>query len=229
MILDADGTTIDAFSAIEKTFLANGMDIGDLDRFQKRRNIFKYLGGVKEFPKNLRMQIGRKKRHRLIDTLTEVYREEALLFDDMGDLINDLVQNQAIRVGMVTRNITREPKQTLQRLFARNGVDVEGFDFLVHVELKQEKTTVFRAARERYCVNPARCYACGDERKDFYAAAQTGMHPFMVSYGFEDFDRLHAKLGIPKELISRWPSELRQRMANALDLGAGAVSGEAQI
>lgn len=28
------------------------MDIGDLDRFQKRRNLFKYLGGLKEFPRN---------------------------------------------------------------------------------------------------------------------------------------------------------------------------------
>ena len=41
IILDADGTTIDAFSAIDATFGAHGMDIGDLKRFQKRRNLFK--------------------------------------------------------------------------------------------------------------------------------------------------------------------------------------------
>jgi phosphoglycolate phosphatase len=47
VILDADGTTIDAFKAIEKTFAHHGMSIGPLARFQKRRNIFKYLGGLK--------------------------------------------------------------------------------------------------------------------------------------------------------------------------------------
>jgi phosphoglycolate phosphatase len=51
IILDADGTTVDAFTAINRTFLLNDMDIGDVERFQKRRNIFKYLGGLKELPK----------------------------------------------------------------------------------------------------------------------------------------------------------------------------------
>ena len=50
LILDADGTTIDAFSAIEAAFSRHGLDIGDEARFQKRHNLFKYLGGLKEFP-----------------------------------------------------------------------------------------------------------------------------------------------------------------------------------
>ena len=54
VILDADGTTIDAFRAIEKAFAHHGLDIGPLARFQKRRNMFKYLGGIKEMPTNLR-------------------------------------------------------------------------------------------------------------------------------------------------------------------------------
>ena len=37
VIFDADGTIIDAFRAIEQTFLQHGMAIGDLERFQKRR------------------------------------------------------------------------------------------------------------------------------------------------------------------------------------------------
>ena len=111
VILDADGTTIDAFKAIEKTFAHHGMDIGPLERFQKRRNLFKYLGGVKEMPKNLRQQLGRRQRSQIIATLT---------------------------------------------------------------------------------------------------------HPFMVSYGFEDFDRLHLKHGIPKENIARSPDELDRRVVHAL-------------
>jgi phosphoglycolate phosphatase len=45
IILDADGTLVDAFDVIQKTFSALGMKIGDLERFQKRRNLLKYLGG----------------------------------------------------------------------------------------------------------------------------------------------------------------------------------------
>lgn len=54
LILDVDGTTIDAFSAIERTFACHNMNIGDLERIQKRRHLFKYLGGIEVFPKNLR-------------------------------------------------------------------------------------------------------------------------------------------------------------------------------
>ena len=61
VILDADGTTIDAFSAIERTFACHYMDIGDLERFQKRRHRFKYLGGLKEFPNNIKQQLGKQK------------------------------------------------------------------------------------------------------------------------------------------------------------------------
>ena len=45
VIFNADGTTIDAFHAIELAFLQHGMDIGDIDRFQKRRKLFKFLAG----------------------------------------------------------------------------------------------------------------------------------------------------------------------------------------
>ena len=34
------------------------------------------------------------------------------------------------------------------------------------------------------------------------------MHPFMVSYGFEDYDRLTEKFEIPHELISRTSGDL---------------------
>jgi len=54
-----------------------------------------------------------------------------------------------------------------------------------------------------------------------------GMHPFMVSYGFEDYERLTEKHRVPAELISRTPAELCERVLNALGLpgseGDGAV------
>ena len=218
LILDADGTTIDAFAAIERTFRVHGMDIGDLERFQKRRHMFKYLGGLKEVPSNLKRQIGKHKRAKLIKTLTEVYRDEAILYEDIAPWLNRLGSEPGLRVGIITRNITNDPIGTLGALLKRHGVDAAGLDFLVHIPLKQDKTAAFRDVRDEYAVNPARCYACGDEKQDFAAAISTGMHPFMVSYGFEDFARLTGKIGVPSELISQSPVEFRNRVSHGLGI-----------
>lgn len=218
LILDADGTTVDAFSAIDRTFALHGMDIGPFTRFQKRRNVFKYLGGVKEFPRNLRKQIARQKRSRLIATLTEVYREEGRLYDGMAGMLDRLVGRPGLRVGIVTRNITQNPVETLEVLFRREGFDPNRFDFLVHVPLALEKLDAFREVRARFEVNPALAYACGDESKDYQASLGAGLHPFMVSYGFEDFDRLTDRHAIPEEVISRSPAELAARLFHTLHI-----------
>jgi phosphoglycolate phosphatase len=218
IIMDADGTTIDAFGAIERTFAEHHMNIGDLERFQKRRNLFKYLGGLKEFPTNLKRQIGKQKRSKLIATLTEIYREEAKLYEGIDFLIRRLIAERGLRVGLITRNITNEPKRTLRRLFQRHDIEVDELDFLVHIPLKQDKVEPFRRTRDELRINPARAYACGDEKKDFLAAVATGMHPFMVSYGFEDYERLTGKIGVPAEVISRNPGEFRERVCHTLDL-----------
>ena len=218
VILDADGTTIDAFRAIEKTFAHLGMDIGPLARFQKRRNLFKYIGGFKEMPQNLRRQIGPGRRTKLIETLTEVYREEACMFDGIEGLVHRLAAADNVRVGIVTRNITNEPLITLTKLFERHGIEPDLLDFLVHLPLSEDKLGYFRQTRERFSINPACAFACGDEAKDFRAAINSGMHPFMVSYGFEDFERLHGKHEIPVEVISRSPDELAWRVLHALQL-----------
>ncbi|MGD2074003.1 MAG: HAD family hydrolase [Gammaproteobacteria bacterium] len=219
VILDADGTTVDAFDAIGKTFSQHRMDLGDIVRFQKRHNIFKYLGGLKEFPGNLRKQINKKQRKALIHTLTEVYREEGELYVCIAGMIQQLLETPGLRVGVVSRNITLEPLMTLRRVFERNGVDPEGFDFFVHLPLKEDKLARFRAIREEFGVNPACTCACGDERKDFNAAIGCGMHPFMVSYGFESFERLEKRIGVPRELISVSPEQLRDRLLHALAIG----------
>ena len=218
VILDADGTTINAFDAIAETFFRLGMDLGDLETFQKRRHLFKYLGGVKVFPKNLSRQISKRKRGALVATLTEVYREEGRLFPGIAALMQRLIHAPQVKVGVVTRNITNQPEETLRCLFGRHDIDTADLDFLIHVPLTQEKTAHFKLAREQFGINPARTYACGDERKDFRAAIGSGMHPFMVSYGFEDHRHLTDKAGIPEELISRTPEELCRRLLHALDL-----------
>ena len=218
VILDADGTTVDAFSAIQKAFAAEGMDLGDLSRFQERRNLFKYLGGIKEFPKNLQKQIGKKKRHQLIETLTEVYREEAKMFKGLASMMNQMIAQDGLKVGVVTRNITNDAIKTLSCLYSRHDVDVKALDFFVHIPLKEDKTTHFRRIRNELNVNPALAYACGDEKKDYVAALGSGMFPFVVSYGFESAKRLTEKAMVPEELIVQSPAELVDRVSHTLDL-----------
>ena len=218
LILDADGTTIDAFAAIELAFSRHGLAIGDETRFQKRHNLFKYLGGVKEFPSIIRKNLRKNSRARLVDSLTDVYREQAVLYPGIAPLIRDLIAQPEIAVGIVTRNVTNEPLETLRQLFARHDIDIGELDFLTHIPLSEKKTKYFRTIRERFMVNPARAYICGDEHKDFMAAVNTGMHPFMVSYGFEDHDRLTTKFEVPDELIARTSEELCLRVRHALDL-----------
>lgn len=218
LILDADGTTIDSFAAIERAFSLNGLSIGDEPSFQKRHHLFKYLGGLKEFPSILKQNIRKNSRKKIVDTLTEVYRSEARLYAGIADLIRALVAEPDVIVGLVTRNITNQPLETLRQLFVRHDVDIGALDFLVHIPLSENKTRQFRAIREQFEINPARAYVCGDEHKDYVAAISTGMHPFMVSYGFEDHDRLTSKFEIPHEVISRTSDELCSRVRHALDL-----------
>jgi len=222
VILDADGTTVDAFDAIQKAFTAEGMDLGDLSRFQKRRNIFKYIGGLKEFPTNLKQQIGKKKRLQLIETLTDVYRNQAKMFDGIPDLINRMIGQPNLKVGIVTRNITMEPHETLTQLLARHGVDTAALDFFVHIPLSEEKTHHFRKLRENFNANPALSYACGDEKKDYVAALGSGLFPFIVSYGFESTRRLMEKALVPEELISHTPNELIKRVSHTLQIESEA-------
>ena len=218
IIFDADGTIIDAFDAINQTFSKHGMELGDLERFQKRHNLFKYLGGIKEFPFNLKKQLGKQSRKQILATLTDVYRDDAKLYPGIPELICTLIATPGIRVGIVTRNITNEPALTIRRLLARHDIDLDALDFLAHVPLGNDKTSAFRSARRRFDINPARSFACGDEHKDFTAAIGAGMHSFMVSYGFEDYKRLTQKFAVPEELISRTPEELCARVIHALDI-----------
>lgn len=218
VILDADGTIIDSYNAIQLAFLRHGMDLGDAKRFQKRRKLFKYLGGIKEFPTNLRQQLGKQSRKRLLSTLTEIYRNEARLFPGIEALMRVLIQQPGVRLGIVTRNVTLEPEKTIRFLLERHGIDSTAFDYFACIPLGEPKLAYLRQARQSLDINPARSYACGDEYSDYVAAVGAGMHPFVASYGFEDEDRLLHKFGIPYEVISASPENMAARLLHALDL-----------
>lgn len=217
VIFDADGTLIDAFPVVERSFAHHGMDIGDLDRFQRRRKLLKYLGGLQEFPKNLRRQFDKENRRHFKHTLTEIYRDSATLFPGMAGLLQQLVESPGIRVGIVSRNITSEPEQTLAIVLARHGIDCAALDFLRCIPLGEGKAPHFRALRDFLGINPARAYACGDEHRDYTAALAAGMHAMIAAYGFEAQVRLVEDFAIPAELVATTPSELAGRLRHALD------------
>ncbi|HRD34842.1 MAG TPA: haloacid dehalogenase-like hydrolase [Rhodocyclaceae bacterium] len=218
VIFDADGTTIDAFHAIEQSFLRHGMAIGDLERFQKRRKLFKYLGGLREFPNNLRRQFGKQSRKRLVGTLTDFYRHEASLYPGIAPLIRTLIAAPGVRLGLVTRNVTTDPEYTLRCLFARHDIDMDAFDYLACIPLGGDKTASFREARARLDINPARCYACGDEYSDYVASIGAGMYPFIVAYGAEDRLRLRKSFGVPDDFIHASPAEFAEKLLHTLGL-----------
>ena len=218
VIFDADGTLIDAFSAVESTFHCHGMDIGDLDRFQKRRKLLKYVGGLKEFPKNIRRQMNRQSRQMLRHTLTDIYRAEAKMFDGMPELLRQLTETPGIRVGVVSRNVTIEPEQSIQAVLKRHAVDVASLDFLRCIPVQGNKADAFVDLRRHYNINPARTFACGDEGHDYLSCLAAGITPLIVSYGFENRERLIEKYGVPEDLVSGTPEAVCARVRNALDL-----------
>lgn len=218
VIFDADGTLVDAFRAVEAAFAHHGMDIGDYQRFQRRRKLLKYLGGLREFPHNLRRQLDKENRKRFKQSLTEIYRGEARLFPGMADLLRRLIATPGIRVGIVSRNVTIEPETTLSLVLQRHDIDAGQLDFLRCIPLGEQKTLHFRSLRRGLGINPARALACGDEYRDYTAALDAGLHPLVVSYGFEDHTRLTDNYDVPEDIISRTPAELVERLLHALDL-----------
>ena len=222
VIFDADGTLIDTFPAVEQAFERHGMDIGDLQRFQRRRKLLKYLGGLREFPKNLRRQLDKDNRKGLKHTLTEVYRGEASLFPGMAELLRALIGRADVRVGIVSRNVTIEPELTLGAVLQRHGIAPEELDFLRCIPLGDEKAGPFRELRLAYGINPARAYACGDEYRDYAAALASGIHPLIAAYGFEDRGRLVEDFKVPDEVIAQTPEELVSRLCHTLDIEVSA-------
>ena len=218
VIFDADGTLIDAFPVVERAFMLHGMDIGDLERFQRRRKLLKYIGGLREFPRNLRQQFDKGNRKRFKRTLTDVYRDAAQPYPGMVQLLQRLIAAPDIRVGIVSRNVTIDPEETLAIVLRRFGIDSAALDFLRCIPLGDGKAPEFRAIRERYGINPLRAYVCGDEYRDYADANEVGMQSVVASYGFEDHGRLVGDYDVPPELIARTPAELTHRLCHALDL-----------
>lgn len=218
VILDADGTLFDTFPVVEEAFSLHGMDIGDRERFQRRRKLLKYLGGLREFPKNLRQQLDRTHRKQFKQTLTEIYRASARPFPGMIDLLRQLIEAPGVRVGIVSRNVTAEPETTLSIVLQRYGIDSDTLDFMRCIPRGDKKTEQFRLLRDQFGINPLRTVVCGDEAVDYEDASGAGLRALIAAYGFEDQRRLVEDDGVPAELVVPTPEMLALRLCHALGL-----------
>jgi len=218
IILDADGTLFDTFPVVEEAFALHGMDIGDRNRFQRRRKLLKYLGGLREFPRNLRQQFDRASRKQFKQTLTEIYRASAQPFPGMIDLLQLLLEAPHVRVGIVSRNVTIDPETTLSIVLQRYGIDSGALDFVRCIPRGDTKTEQFRHLRDWFGINPLRATVCGDEAIDYEDASRAGMRALIAGYGFEDPGRLVEDYGVPAELVAATPELLAARLCHSLDL-----------
>ena len=113
----------------------------------------------------------------------------------MVELLQRLIAAPDIRVGIVSRNVTIDPEETLAIVLGRFGIDRAGLDFLRCIPLGNGKAPEFRAIREGYGINPLRAYVCGDEYRDYTDANTAGMQSIIASYGFDGAMHRHENLG----------------------------------
>lgn len=211
VILDFDGFLINSFHLLSLTFDWFGLDVGDEHRFQNRRKFLKYLGGGKEFVSNI-VRFTLPKRRRLREVLTDYYVSVGQVYPPFTDYMNALIRSPDIHVGIVSRNYTLHPGNTIRSVLRNSGIDEPELDFVIPIPVGAKKTVVLEAMfSSRY----RSCLLGGDEIGDFRAALQCGYVPFMASYGFDNRARLSMRGEVPPTSIFDTPESVVQAMHGA--------------
>ena len=205
VVLDFDGFLINSYKLLQITFEQFGLNIGDEDRFRHRRKFLKYLGGGKEFVRNL-VAYSLPKKKRIREVLTEIYQEQGKIYKEFVPLVNTMLDTPNLHVGIISRNFTRTPGKTIRKVLQNSNVDEAQLDFLIPIDVGVKKDTVLegmKSTRYRQCLFGA------DEISDFKAATQTGYDTIlMASYGFDKRERLLKEGEVPAEIIYDTPQKL---------------------
>ena len=204
-MLDFDGFLINSYRLLQITFSEFGLDIGDEDRFRHRRKFLKYLGGGKEFMRNL-VTYSLPKKKKIRETLTEIYMSDGRIYHEFVPVINRMISKENIHAGIISRNFTHNPGKTIRRVLQNSHIDEENLDFVIPIDVGVKKRDVLegmKSSRYRQCIFGA------DEVGDYKAAIETGYDSiFMASYGFDDKKRLIDEGEIPAGIIYDTPAEL---------------------
>jgi hypothetical protein len=214
VVLDFDGFLINSYKLLKITFEQFGLNIGDEERFKHRRKFLKYLGGGKELLRNL-VAYSLPKQKKIREVLTEVYQEDGRIYKEFVPLINEMVAQPALHVGIISRNFTHAPGNTIRTVLGNSEVNHEGLDFLIPIGIGVKKHAVLEGMRSPHY---RRCLFGADEIGDYRAAVDTGYDCIlMASYGFDKKERLLDEGGIPAEDIFDTPRELVRQLAARCD------------
>lgn len=204
VVLDFDGFLVNSYQLLKVTFEHFGLDVGDEERFRRRRKFLKYLGGGKEFIRNfVRASLPKKKKIR--ERLTDEYVENGRVFPEFVPLLNEIIANPAVHVGILSRNFTYTPGLTIRAVLRNSSVEERDLDFVIPIPAGVKKGDVLegmKSSRYRLCLFGA------DEVGDYRAAMETGYDPVMASYGFDSRKRLVEVAKVPAERIFDSPRAL---------------------
>jgi len=212
LVLDFDGFMINSYALIRDTMAVFGLDVGDEERFKNRRKFLKYFGGGKELLKNL-VGFSLPKTRKLRAELTEIYRETGRLYPEFVTMVNEAIANPAVHCGILSRNFTLEPGQTMRTVLRRSGVEERDLDFVVPIPIGVDKTDVLQGMRSsRYF----RALLAADEIGDYRAAVNVGYDCVIGSYGFDTRKRLIEHGEVPVACIRDTVAEAVAVLAEAL-------------
>ena len=220
IVLDFDGLLINSYKLLKITFDQFGLDLGDEDRFRHRRKFLKYVGGGREIIRNLvRYSLPKKKKIRQV--LTDVYLKEGRIYPEFVSLLNEMIENPGIHVGIISRNFTHSPGKTIRTVLRNSYVQESELDFVIPVAVGATKEAVIEGMKStRY----RRCVFCADEIGDYEAALDAGYSAIiMASYGFDKKDRLVKSGKVPVTIIHDSPGELVKEIREMIEIHASTA------
>ena len=214
VVLDFDGFLLDSYQLLRITFEQFGLDVGDVERFRHRRKFLKYIGGGREFLRNM-VRYTLPKKRKVREALTEVYQEQGRIYEAFVPLLNNLIDDTRIHAGIISRNFTHSPGKTIRRVMQNSGVDDSLLDFVIPVAAGVKKDAILegmKSSRYRTCVFGA------DEIGDYSAATAAEFDRiYMACYGFDKRERLINKGKIPYSDIYDTPQSIAAVMSELLN------------
>lgn len=212
VVLDFDGYLVNSYRIIDQAFRKFGLSVGDEERFRNRRKFLKYLGGGREILGNL-VSYSLPKQQTIRELLTEEFMEEGEVYPEFAPLLNAMIADPAVHVGILSRNFTLRPGRTIRAVLSNSDVDHAGLDFVIPIPARAKKDEVLDAMYSaRYAVK----LFGGDEIGDYKAASKTYYESIIGSYGFDQHNRLVEKGGVPPDCIAASPAEVVERFEEEL-------------
>lgn len=213
IVLDFDGLLINSYRLLKITFAHFGLDVGDENRFKNRRKFLKYLGGGKEFIGNL-VNLSLPSKKLIRKQLTETYCRKGKIHPEFTLLLNEMIDNPKIHIGVVSRNFTHHPGNTIRQVLRNSKVNEAALDFVIPISARAKKINILEGMKSSaYKTN----IFMADEISDYEAATAAHYDQIlMASYGFDTRDRLIKKGEIPEKVIFDSPEKLVHKLDQTL-------------